>query len=154
MGWAWAITAYYSLELRILQPIQPIIREQDGERNSLRIEVITGTWCCIRSKCQWLIRLVNQWLIQSYNDVRVKSEDKVLMQLCTCVWFSATLSSKAISLFILLLYDGLNRLQDVSVGPLQPVIGCYRLSHNWYLTAPPAVDLVTVEFSRSSRLAR
>jgi hypothetical protein len=32
--------------------------------------------------------------------------------------------------------------------------GSYWLSHNWYLTAPPAVALVTVEFSRSSRLAR
>jgi hypothetical protein len=30
----------------------------------------------------------------------------------------------------------------------------YWLFHNWYLTVPPAVDLVTVDFSRSIRLAR
>ncbi|MGK3753123.1 MAG: hypothetical protein ACI8RD_005430, partial [Bacillariaceae sp.] len=32
--------------------------------------------------------------------------------------------------------------------------GSYWLSHNWYLTAPPATVLVTAGFSRSSRLAR
>jgi hypothetical protein len=33
-------------------------------------------------------------------------------------------------------------------------LNSYRLSQNWYLTAPPAIVLVAGGFSRSSRLAR